>query len=378
MNRVPKFSLAVTLSFILLLTLATSALALTFAVVDTADDDAPPTSLSVSPSGAVFVAYDKAAGDDLYSAEWTGSSWTKTKVRGRIGVSCYDALVGPVIGLKPGGGQAIASACNYAQGDETFWSNKKASTWTTSIIGSLPMPYAHIGYYTSLDVCFDPTSHQPSVFFGDTNGEFAARFYHDALGWHEQDVTSPVDLGTGQDGPAVSCAYDPVSGQLAVAITGLRYSPGGLKYGTYDPSTKHWSVSGLGLSDALGIPSLAFAPDGAPSIGFQEGGTAASHLEVGTRPTSTWTFVNVDSSSTLTGVAPSLAFKGSLQRVAYYDQTNGDLRWATYNGTSWSISTLESTNDVGKYPSLAFSSAPQPYISYWDATKKDVRWARPS
>lgn len=372
MKRTPFVLL---LSFGLVAALAAPAFAWQFAVVDSVDSDAPPTSLGVSSSNTIYVAWDKNGGDELWSAQWTGSAWTKTKVRSVIGVDCYDDAVGPVVGFKPGKGERIASACNDAQGGDLYWSSHDSS-WTTTTVGSLPLPYPHIGFYANLDVCFDPSTKEPTILFGDTNGEYVARFYHSAGSWFEQDVTTPHDIGTGLDGPAVSCAYNPITGTLSVAYIRHRYEGTVLSYGTYTGGV--WSFSGLAITDALGIPSLAFAPDGSPWIAFQEGSSTASHLEVGHLSGSSWTFTAVDSNSTVAGVAPSAAFTGSKLRVASYDQTAGNLRWASLSGSTWAVKNLETTNNVGNYPSLAFTSTASAYISYWDATKKDVRWARPS
>src|SRR5438128_12627735 len=110
------------------------------------------------------------------------------------------------------------------------------------------------------------------------------------------------------------------------------------------------------VAAAVGVLPLAFAPAGTRWIGCQERTESASHLEVASKPGASWSLTNVDSTAAITGVAPSAAFTGSKLRVAYYDKTNGNLRWAALGGT-WSLKTLESTNDVGDRPSLAFNSS---------------------
>jgi hypothetical protein len=57
--------------------------------------------------------------------------------------------------------------------------------------------------------------------------------------------------------------------------------------------------------------------------------------------------------------------------VALYDWRNGDLKYGCNTGTSctgWSFSTVSSTGDVGRHAALAFNSADEPYIAYYDAT----------
>jgi len=51
-------------------------------------------------------------------------------------------------------------------------------------------------------------------------------------------------------------------------------------------------------------------------------------------------------------------------RIAYWDATNQDLRYAAWNGSSWDIQTLDSTGSVGWCPSLAVDSSDYPHIIY--------------
>jgi hypothetical protein len=62
--------------------------------------------------------------------------------------------------------------------------------------------------------------------------------------------------------------------------------------------------------------------------------------------------------------------------ISYYDATNGNLKYASKNGSTWVTSTIdESTNDVGMYSSLAINTNNDiPHISYLDATDKDLKY----
>src|SRR5262249_31906174 len=46
--------------------------------------------------------------------------------------------------------------------------------------------------------------------------------------------------------------------------------------------------------------------------------------------------------------------------VAYYDATLGDLEYARFDGKQFKVSTLDSKNIVGQFPSLAFDSSGNP------------------
>lgn len=62
--------------------------------------------------------------------------------------------------------------------------------------------------------------------------------------------------------------------------------------------------------------------------------------------------------------------------VSYYDDTNGDLRFARWDGSKWIIETVDSTGDVGKYTSLALDGNNNPYMSYYDNINGDLRFTR--
>jgi hypothetical protein len=85
----------------------------------------------------------------------------------------------------------------------------------------------------------------------------------------------------------------------------------------------------------------------------------------------------IDGSVADTGLMVSVAVDGNNQPgVAYYDQTNGDLKYAHYNGSSWNVhTTIDSTNLTGYNPSLTFDTSSHPAISYYYRTGRDLRAA---
>lgn len=61
--------------------------------------------------------------------------------------------------------------------------------------------------------------------------------------------------------------------------------------------------------------------------------------------------------------------------ISYYDYTNGDLKYATLNGETWEIQTVDSTGDVGRYTSIVLDETETPHISYYDYTNEDLKYA---
>jgi hypothetical protein len=59
--------------------------------------------------------------------------------------------------------------------------------------------------------------------------------------------------------------------------------------------------------------------------------------------------------------------------ISYYDATNGDLKYAYYNGTPWEINTLVSEGDVGSHCSLTLDLFGNPHITFHDAGIGDLK-----
>ena len=77
------------------------------------------------------------------------------------------------------------------------------------------------------------------------------------------------------------------------------------------------------------------------------------------------------------GRSPSLAFGPDGQpAIAHYDQSNQDLRFTRYNGSSWTSGTVDAAGSVGSACALSFGPDGQPAISYYDNTNEDLKFAR--
>jgi len=55
--------------------------------------------------------------------------------------------------------------------------------------------------------------------------------------------------------------------------------------------------------------------------------------------------------------------------ISYYDQLNGDLKYAKKTGDTWDIQTIDSQGDTGYYSSIIIDNNNDPHISYYDWTK---------
>jgi len=128
--------------------------------------------------------------------------------------------------------------------------------------------------------------------------------------------------------------------------------------------------------------SLALV-DGRPAIAYREGSPNydLKYVRASDATGSSWgTPVTVDSTGSV-GEYASLAVVYGRPAIAYRDSvTNYDLKYVRASdaaGSSWGTPvTVESSGDVGEYASLAVVAG-RPAIAYYDDTNRDLRFAIP-
>lgn len=117
------------------------------------------------------------------------------------------------------------------------------------------------------------------------------------------------------------------------------------------------------VRDAAGTQHLAYRND------------RTGHLMYASRPNGgSWSSpVEVDSSP-LVGYFVAIAVDTQNRPgMAYYDANQGDLKYAKFNGSSWTVQTVDSGYTTGYYPSLVFNASDTPIISYYYKTGGDLR-----
>ncbi len=61
--------------------------------------------------------------------------------------------------------------------------------------------------------------------------------------------------------------------------------------------------------------------------------------------------------------------------VAYYDATDADLKYASFDGADWSVSVIDADGNVGESPSIGFDIDGNAYVAYYRRTSGDLRLA---
>lgn len=103
----------------------------------------------------------------------------------------------------------------------------------------------------------------------------------------------------------------------------------------------------------------------------------AAVLCMGTIPAlaAEWHNETVDSTGDM-GMHSSVSLVSpDIKRIAYYDATNDDLKYAWKTSGAWHISTIDSGGNVGYHPSMTSDEEDVPHVSYYDVTNQDLKYA---
>jgi len=125
-----------------------------------------------------------------------------------------------------------------------------------------------------------------------------------------------------------------------------------------------WNISVVDSTGDVGwYASVALDSSNRPHISYQD--YTNGNLKYAKWTGTTWSIETVDASTAEVGLSVSLALDSSDRpHMSYFDITNYDLRYAKWTGTAWSIQIVDSAGSVGWFPSLALDSSNNPHISY--------------
>ena len=123
--------------------------------------------------------------------------------------------------------------------------------------------------------------------------------------------------------------------------------------------------------------SLALDIFGNPQIAYYEGN--AKRLRIARRVAGVWSSQIVDSTAADPGRFNSIAvdLPTGFARISYVAATTQKVRYAAYNGATWTIEDVDGIGQVGSYDatSLRLDSNGNPHISYYNATAGALMYA---
>jgi hypothetical protein len=196
---------------------------------------------------------------------------------------------------------------------------------------------------------------------------FASQSLDQLLLWKLGASGTWTSESVGREPDDFQLAINPVSQRLQVATAGeVGLSDREIAYVTRATGSSQWSsesVTSTGIAATLAIDSL-----GVPHIICK---TLNTDTMYAVRSGTTWTKTTINTSSA-TKVSLALDPSGR-PRFSYYDR--GNLNYAAFNGTAWTLEVVDSTNYAGFENALAIDTSGTPHIAYTERYTGSVKYA---
>ncbi len=154
------------------------------------------------------------------------------------------------------------------------------------------------------------------------------------------------------------------------------YPGDGLRYAYWDGSS--WAVEEVVSGDyGYDYTSIALDPNDVPHIAcrFYETFGSTHLVHAWMDGAEGWQLETVDDQGAVGAWASIAVDSGGHPHIAYYDGTNGDLKYALWDGSDWHLETVDSEGITGMWCSLALDSQDRPRVSYMDYSDYDLRYA---
>lgn len=234
--------------------------------------------------------------------------------------------------------------------------------WSTETVESA----GSVGFFNSL--AYSPVTGFPSIAYSDEAHNPAVKLATwTGASWSIQ----TVDAGRGVNVEAISLAIDS-AGNPAVS-----YGSGQLKFARWTGSA--WSIQAV--SSSSGTVSSLVLKDGQPWIAFtnvtKKGNKTVGQLKLARLVGSGWTIETVEDNVDPKVLYPSLAFGPDGNPSIGY-KANDTLRFAHKSGSTWSIEAVESgSSSYGTFASLAYDPLTgYPTIAHGAGVTTGIRFVR--
>jgi hypothetical protein len=153
-------------------------------------------------------------------------------------------------------------------------------------------------------------------------------------------------------------------------------------YSARNDGTGLWTVGTIDTGGDVGqYASLAVMADGFPAVAYYDvtGGNLKFARNNTVNGSGTWTTTTVVNTDDIGQYASLATLAANVPGIAYYDVTNADLKFArnaAADGSgAWTITTIDSTGNVGQYASLVVLPSGFPAVAYYDATNGALKYA---
>ena len=143
--------------------------------------------------------------------------------------------------------------------------------------------------------------------------------------------------------------------------------------------SNYWDVHLVDADDETDVgkwTSIALDSNNLPHISYND--ASQMFLKYAHYDGSEWSIETVDGTAEgdHVGKGTSIALDSSDHpHISYYDGPTRDLKYAHFDGAQWSKVTVDSDGEVGKYTSIALNSSGMPHIAYLDMNNSKLKYA---
>jgi len=234
---------------------------------------------------------------------------------------------------------------------------------TTQTVDSV----GNVGQYSSLNL-FSNGAPQ-IVYYDATNHDLKVASWN-GTGWQFLVPLDPTSLGADDVGMYCSAAvnstdetfvsaFDATTNSLVFATSVNNYTE------VLDSSGNAGNYSSIAVNNRTNTIVISYYDQPNANLRFA----------VNVSGTSAWQTSNVDTAGDVGQYSNMVTgYVNDSSSILYYDATNGDLKQAIkWGGNPWAKRVLDSTGDVGKWPSQAMRSGDW-YAAYYDQTNGDLKY----
>lgn len=205
----------------------------------------------------------------------------------------------------------------------------------------------------------------PAVAFVDEDFDGLVGYAASSEGWTPETIDrgyfyGPIDLAFDPEGRAnvvfhdhESVELDPRAGNLAHALRdGGEWDVRGVRDDGHDGWDSGIEIGSDGIVRAAGVdPSQFDSEDGVEYYELRDG---------------SWDVGSIGSGPVAYEFNVSLALgPDGLPALTYYDDTDGDLVFAAFDGEAWALETAVAEGDAGKFSSLELDADGRPHVSFF-------------
>ena len=208
---------------------------------------------------------------------------------------------------------------------------------------------------------------QPAIAYDTTDLRFACCTDGD---WTDTAIT-PVTPGGGYVGLAIQPSGLPI---ISYAHGREPYPDRDLMYAQYDGLD--WTTLPIDTVGDVGTySSITLLPSGAPAIAYYDATNGRLKFAWYTPDTWSWSTSVVDDSGNVGPHTSIATLPSGHPAISYYDAAGAALKYAQYDGEHWATTTIDAETGTGQYTSLAVLPSGQPTISYFNPNGAHIRYA---